>query len=127
MGLLGAKCSFANMPNAIVGDPSEVNQLLIDEFKIQEDVKMYTQLADCDDFHRFDVSNAMNLSSILKEFSRDFRKLHERILNILYLSRAFLRNYLKRYAKTQRTIRETNSIKQRRIGGIQKYIYRKFP
>ena len=124
---LGVKYPFVNMSMSSLGDSREVYKALIDEFKIQEDVKMYTQLADCDDFHRFDVSNAMNLSSILKEFSRDFRKLHERILNILYLSRAFLRNYLKRYAKTQRTIRETNSIKQRRIGGIQKYIYRKFP
>ena len=53
----------------------EANRALLGEFKIQEDVKMYTQLPDCDNIHRFDLSSEMDLSAISKRIPDGLSKL----------------------------------------------------
>ena len=58
--------SFPNMPNGILGTEKGVHQLLLGEFKIQGDVKMYGRLHGYDDFLVFDLSIAMELAAISK-------------------------------------------------------------
>ena len=50
---LGVKYPFVNMSMSSLGDSREVYKALIDEFKIQEDVKMYSQSPDYGDFRGF--------------------------------------------------------------------------
>lgn len=42
------------------------NQLLLDKFKIQDDVATYGQFSGYDNFQRFGLSNEMELAVILK-------------------------------------------------------------
>ena len=44
------------MMKSSIEESQEVNRALLDEFKIQEDVEMYGQLPDCDEFRGFDIS-----------------------------------------------------------------------
>ena len=46
-----------------LGDDPEVNQVLADEFKIQDDVKMYSQLPGYDDFQRLDIANGCDFAA----------------------------------------------------------------
>ena len=46
----GGKYSFVNMTKSSIGNPQEVDQALLDEFWIQEDVRIYRQLPGYDDF-----------------------------------------------------------------------------
>ena len=62
----GRKYSFANMLKSSLEDTREVNQVLLVEFTIQEDVKMYIQSPDYDDFLDSDLSSEADLTSISK-------------------------------------------------------------
>ena len=46
--------------------------MLIDEFKIRIDVKMYSQLHGYGDFHGFDLPSDMELSPISKRMFKGF-------------------------------------------------------
>ena len=45
--------ALAIMMKSGIDDNHEANHVLLDEFNIQEDVKMQIQLGDCDDFRGF--------------------------------------------------------------------------
>ena len=67
----------------------------IDEFKIQDGVKMLRQLPDYDEFRDFDLPNEGNLSTVSKRIHRWAPSRREG-LNIIYLTCVYLRNYEKR-------------------------------
>ena len=50
---MGAKYSLASMMKSGIEDNREVNHAILAEFKIQEDVKTYTQLPGYSDFRVF--------------------------------------------------------------------------
>ena len=52
---LGGKYSFANMLRSNLEESNEVNAVLRSEFPQQEDVKLYSQLPDYDDFRGYDL------------------------------------------------------------------------
>ena len=54
------------MPNYILNAETEVNQALLDEFKIQEGVRMVSQLPDCDDCRVSDLPNEGGISTVSK-------------------------------------------------------------
>ena len=60
----GRKYSFVNMLKSSIGGPLEVNNALLDECEIQEDVKIYSQLPDSDDFRGFELSGETDLGAI---------------------------------------------------------------
>ena len=62
------------MLKANLGNPPELNQALLDEFKIQDDVKMYIQLPGYGDFHGFDLPNGAELAAISQTFFTGFAK-----------------------------------------------------
>ena len=52
---LSGKYSFANMLRSNLEESNEVNAVLRSEFSQQEDVKLYSQLPDYDDFRGYDL------------------------------------------------------------------------
>ena len=62
----GAKYSLVNIPKSSISDTQEVNKVLLGECMVQEDVKMYSQFPDYDDFRRFDFPNGTDLTAISK-------------------------------------------------------------
>ena len=69
---LGGEYSFVNMARPIIGDPQWVNQVLLCEFKIQEDVEMCMKLPDYDDFLGVGVPNETDFAAILKRIYDGF-------------------------------------------------------
>ena len=61
---LGGGYPFPNMHRARIDSEKEVAQILLGEFKIQEDVKMSVQFPDYDDFRGSDFPNEADLASI---------------------------------------------------------------
>ena len=54
--------------------PQDAGHALLDECKIQEDVEMYTQLPDYDDFRRFDLPRGNDLTVIAYRIYGGFAK-----------------------------------------------------
>ena len=52
---LGGKFGFSNLLRSNLEESKEVNAVLKDEFPQQEDVKLYSQLPDYDDFRGYDL------------------------------------------------------------------------
>ena len=52
---LRGKYSFANMIRSNLEESNEANAVLMSEFPQQEDVKLYSQLPDYDDFRGYDL------------------------------------------------------------------------
>ena len=73
---LPGEYSFANTMNAGVRNPQEVNRVLLEEFKIREDVKLYIPLPDYDGFRGLDLPGEMELSAISGRFVRRLRNHH---------------------------------------------------
>ena len=63
-----------NMLNSSLNADNAVNQLFLDEFKIQEDVGILTQLPDCGDFRGFYLQDEDALSRISKSAYIGFLK-----------------------------------------------------
>ena len=61
---LGGEYSFSRMTKSGIGDNREVSRSILDEFKIQQDVKMYIQLPVYDGFRRFDSPGGSDLAVI---------------------------------------------------------------
>ena len=57
---------FANRPKSSREDPQEVNQAILGDFKIQEDVKMHSQLLGYDDFGVLFLESESDLAAISK-------------------------------------------------------------
>ena len=53
----GGKYSFANMLRRNLEESNEANAVLRSEFSQQEDVKLYSQLPDYDDFRGYDLGS----------------------------------------------------------------------
>ena len=70
----GWKYSFWNMAKSSLGNPHGANQALLDEFKTQEDVQMYTQLTDYGEFRGSDLSSEMELAATPNGISAAFAK-----------------------------------------------------
>ena len=60
------------MMKSSIENPQDANQVLLDQFKIQEGDKMYIQLPAYDDFQSFDLPNEMELSAISERISAGF-------------------------------------------------------
>ena len=90
---LSGEYSFSNMMNSSLDDEIEVNQVLIDEFKVKEDVKMFSQLPDYDDFRWADLSNEGDLATAYKRSYGAFRKPSRRTLKHHLLNINRRRNY----------------------------------
>ena len=71
---LAGKYSLAIMTKSGIEDNQEANQLLLDGFKIQEDVKMYIQLPDYGDFRGFYLANESDLAAISKRGYEGFAR-----------------------------------------------------
>ena len=67
-----AKYSFQNMSNVSLDSYAEANLLLLGEFKVREDVKMYGRLPYYDDLHGVDLSNELEFSAISKRAHTGF-------------------------------------------------------
>ena len=75
------------MLNPGLNGESDVNQALIDEFKTKEDVKMFRELPDCDDFRCFGLANEDDLSTVSMRvcgplLETSWRTLRHHLLNI---------------------------------------------
>ena len=57
---------FPNTLNSSLGAGPEVNQASVDDFKLVEDVAMYTQLPDYDDREGLDLSSYNELAAMSK-------------------------------------------------------------
>ena len=57
-----------------IGDTPEVNHVILDEFKIQDDVKMYRKLPGCDGFRCFDLPGESGLAAISNRVYEGFAK-----------------------------------------------------
>ena len=62
------------MLKSSIGHTREVNHVLLDKFKIQGEVKMYSQLPDYDDFRRFYLPNETDLTAISGRIYEGFAK-----------------------------------------------------
>ena len=71
---LGGKYSFANMLRSNLEESNEVNAVLRSEFSQQEDVKLYSQLPDYDDFRGYNSGVDGRLEEIA---NRIFANSHE--------------------------------------------------
>ena len=90
---LGGKYSLSNMLKSGIKGAPEAHPALLDEFKIQEDVTMYSQLHGYDDFRGFHLPNGADLSAISKRVYEEHAKPPWPTLNINLLS-AFIPNKL---------------------------------
>ena len=63
---LRGEYSFVNMAYPRFENSQELNHALLDEFKIQEDVKMYSQRPGYYGFRGFDLSDGNGLTAISK-------------------------------------------------------------
>ena len=61
---VGGKYSFVNMMNPSIGNPHAVNHVLLEEFKIPDDVKMYILLLCYGDFRGLDLPGGADLAAI---------------------------------------------------------------
>ena len=52
---LSGKPARRNMPKSSLGNTKEVHRAILENSKQQEDVKLYGQLPDYDDFQRYDL------------------------------------------------------------------------
>ena len=73
MDLVG-KYSFANMMKSGIEDTKAVIHSRLDEFKIQEDVKIYNQLPYYDGFRGFRFPGGADLTAISKRIYEGFAK-----------------------------------------------------
>ena len=60
------------MQKSGIGETPDVDHAILCEFKIQDDVKMYSQLQEYDDFWRFDFPQETDLSAISKRVYEGF-------------------------------------------------------
>ena len=78
---LGGEYSLAGMMQSGFEDTQDANQALLDEFKIQDGVKMYRRLPEYGDFLGFYVANDADSVVISKRAYGDFRNRHFQLLN----------------------------------------------
>ena len=71
---LGGKYSFTNMLRSNLEESKEANAVLRSEFSQQEDVKLYSQLPDYDDFRGYDLGIDEQLESAASLIFANFRK-----------------------------------------------------
>ena len=71
---LGGKFSRGNMLRPSLENGKEAHVVILDNFKHQEDVKMYIQLPDYDDFQCYDSGLRGTLSHIARKIYANFKK-----------------------------------------------------
>ena len=69
---LGGKFGFANLLRNNLEESKEANAILRNEFPQQEDVKLYSQLPDYDDFRGYDLGIDEQLGGSCKTNFREF-------------------------------------------------------
>ena len=84
------------MLNVSIGAEKELNRPLLDEFKIQEDVRMLGRIPECDDFRFFDLESEGDLATVSKRTYGDLPNQRGKRFKIIYLPRVYVRNYLNR-------------------------------
>ena len=67
---------------------------ILDGFKIQEDVNMYSQIPEYDDFRCFDSPAETDLVEIRNAPMKDFRSRYGQLLNIIYLGLFISKEFL---------------------------------
>ena len=90
------------MLKSAIGDTAEVHQAILDEFKIQEDVKMYIQLPDYDDFLGFYLPSESALAAISNRAYAGFLKMTWSTLKHHLLSSFTPKKLLRPHAGTLR-------------------------
>ena len=93
MRALSGKYFFPNMLNSCPNGESEVEQVLIDEFKARWDVIMFAQLPDYGDSHGLGLPIEAELAAIPKRTYRSFYKPSSRALGAIYLTWEYRSNY----------------------------------
>ena len=120
---LGGKYPWPNKPNEIISAENEVNQALIDQFKVQGDVEMFSRLPDYYDSRCLDLSNEGELATVAENYAHDCANQRGKRLNAIYLTRKSLGEYPKWYLKSQRRAREMNLNKKECYDAYRIYLY----